>query len=134
MNTRIEPYLPQLQSAFEQHDVSLAYLFGSHAKGNPRPDSDLDIAVLFDNTWEGNPFPDTQANLPQTIEKPVGEVSLPRLSDPQAPTHIKLHLAMIGIFHSGSSDDTIRLWDAASGAHKHTLTGHEGSVIPNYFK
>jgi predicted nucleotidyltransferase len=65
MNTvNIEPYLPQLQSAFEQHDVSLAYLFGSQAKGNVRPDSDLDIAVLFNNPWEGNslwegnPFPD----------------------------------------------------------------------------
>ena len=129
MNTvNIEPYLPQLQSAFEQHDVSLAYLFGSQAKGNVRPDSDLDIAVLFNNPWEGNslwegnpfpdrwegnpfpdrwegnPFPDIQANPPQTLEQPVGEASLPRLSNPKPPTHVKLHLAMIDIFHRDDVD------------------------------
>jgi uncharacterized protein YutE (UPF0331/DUF86 family)/predicted nucleotidyltransferase len=46
----LEPYLPQLKTALEQHDVRLAYLFGSYAKGKARPDSDLDIAVLFDET------------------------------------------------------------------------------------
>ena len=29
---------------------------------------------------------------------------------------------------SGSVDHTIRLWDAVTGAHKQTLTGHRGSV------
>ncbi len=29
---------------------------------------------------------------------------------------------------SGSGDNTIRLWDAVTGAHKHTLTGHRGYV------
>lgn len=76
----IEPYLPKLQRAFEQHDVSLAYLFGSQAKGNVRPDSDLDIAVLFDNSWEGNPLPD------------------------KAPMHVKLHIAMTHIFHRNDVD------------------------------
>ena len=29
---------------------------------------------------------------------------------------------------SGSSDDTVRLWDAVTGEHKQTLTGHTGEV------
>jgi WD40 repeat protein len=29
---------------------------------------------------------------------------------------------------SGSGDDTIRLWDAATGTHQHTLEGHSGYV------
>ena len=90
----IEPYLPQLQSVFEQHDVSLAYLFGSQAKGNVRPDSDLDIAVLFDNPWAENPVPEWEGNLPQTIEQPCPPL---RLSNPKPPTHVKLHVAMMDI-------------------------------------
>jgi WD40 repeat protein len=29
---------------------------------------------------------------------------------------------------SGSNDNTVRLWDAISGAHKHTLKGHAGGI------
>ena len=30
---------------------------------------------------------------------------------------------------SGSGDDTIRLWDAVTGAHKQTLTGHTDAIM-----
>lgn len=37
----------KLKNVFQKHEVVLAYLFGSRAKGIHRPDSDFDIAVLF---------------------------------------------------------------------------------------
>lgn len=43
----IENYLPELESAFEKHNVVLAYLYGSQVRGNASPLSDVDIAVLF---------------------------------------------------------------------------------------
>jgi predicted nucleotidyltransferase len=32
----------------DQHEVRLAFLFGSRARAGARPDSDFDIAVLLD--------------------------------------------------------------------------------------
>ncbi len=40
---------------FRKHNVQLAYLFGSQAKGNAAPESDFDVAVLFE---EGDEHPD----------------------------------------------------------------------------
>ncbi len=36
----------QIESALPAHTLQAIYLFGSHAKGHARPDSDLDIAIL----------------------------------------------------------------------------------------
>ena len=38
----------QLRVIFQKHDIALAYLFGSVARGTEGPSSDVDIAVLFD--------------------------------------------------------------------------------------
>ena len=35
--------------------VERIYLFGSHAKGNPRQDSDIDVAFVV-NDWQGDYF------------------------------------------------------------------------------
>ena len=43
----IDIFKPQLIELFKAHDVVLAYLFGSHAKGTAVSGSDIDIAVLF---------------------------------------------------------------------------------------
>lgn len=37
----------QVQASFARHDVLLAYLYGSQARGEAGPLSDVDIAVLF---------------------------------------------------------------------------------------
>lgn len=41
-----------LQALFIQYDVKLAYLFGSHIRGEISQFSDVDIAVLFGNKQE----------------------------------------------------------------------------------
>src|SRR5512139_2556302 len=38
---------PALQAACARHDVVLAYLYGSQARGEAGPLSDVDVAVLF---------------------------------------------------------------------------------------
>jgi len=49
-------------------DVSLAYLFGSLARGEARRDSDLDLAVLF----SGTPPPASVAEIAVAAERVVG--------------------------------------------------------------
>lgn len=42
-----EPEIAALRALFERHfPVRAVYLFGSHAEGRARPDSDLDLAVV----------------------------------------------------------------------------------------
>ncbi len=43
----IQDYDSQLNKAFEEHGVVLAYLYGSQVTGKAGPLSDVDIAVLF---------------------------------------------------------------------------------------
>ena len=43
LRAKLEPVLGKRES------VRVAYLFGSHARGDARADSDLDFAVLFEN-------------------------------------------------------------------------------------
>jgi hypothetical protein len=45
--TSLDELLPALQAACQRHDVVLAYLYGSQARGTPGPLSDVDVAVLF---------------------------------------------------------------------------------------
>jgi predicted nucleotidyltransferase len=43
----LEPYRQALDQAFERREVTLAYLYGSQARGDAGPLSDVDVAVLF---------------------------------------------------------------------------------------
>lgn len=47
-----EEILSRIRDALKAHEraIACAYLFGSRARGDFRPDSDLDVAVLFDET------------------------------------------------------------------------------------
>jgi predicted nucleotidyltransferase len=44
----LEPYQQALAKAFEHRGVTLAYLYGSQARGDAGPLSDVDVAVLFE--------------------------------------------------------------------------------------
>ncbi len=43
----LDELLPALQAACQRHDVVLAYLYGSQARGAAGPLSDVDVAVQF---------------------------------------------------------------------------------------
>ena len=42
-----EEALEKLKALFQRSEVALAYLFGSHARGEAKPTSDIDIAILI---------------------------------------------------------------------------------------
>ena len=48
-NARSEELTADLAARLEaEPDIAVAYLFGSRARGNARPNSDVDVAVLLD--------------------------------------------------------------------------------------
>lgn len=74
----------RLIRAFASHgEVAAAWLFGSHAHGTARPDSDVDVAVLFARapapTLLG-PGTDLAADLERSLGRPVDLVVLNRAS------------------------------------------------------
>ncbi len=58
---KIKDYLKELK----KHNISIekAFIFGSYAKGNSRPDSDIDIAIIS-NDFEGIRFCDRDKLIP----------------------------------------------------------------------
>ncbi len=53
-----------------EHKVKSLYLFGSYAKGTPKPNSDVDFLVTFNNVDLYNYF-DNYLNLKDELEKIV---------------------------------------------------------------
>ena len=50
-------------------EVVLAYLFGSHARGRPRPISDIDFAILLSGTVPRDSYLDAQIALTQVLTR-----------------------------------------------------------------
>lgn len=57
-----------LDDVFAEHDVAVAYLFGSRVEGRERPGSDHDVAVLF----AGTPPWDATVRLGAALEPVLG--------------------------------------------------------------
>lgn len=65
-----------LQAAIEEssHDVSAAYLYGSHARGTARANSDVDLAILVLDSAEGTLESlalDLEGDLEKRLHRPV---------------------------------------------------------------
>lgn len=47
----VQAMIPKIQTYLATQPVERAYLFGSCARGEERPDSDVDLLVTLDYTW-----------------------------------------------------------------------------------
>jgi predicted nucleotidyltransferase len=78
-----ESLIQALQDTFRETGVAVAcaYLFGSHARGEARPDSDVDLAVLFPEPPPAGllgPHETLAAELERRLRRPVDLVVLNR--------------------------------------------------------
>lgn len=79
-NRGVETLATRIADAFEgRADVVAVYLFGSHARGDARPNSDVDVAVLFasrpPSTLDAPRFV-LEGELERTLGKPVDLIVL----------------------------------------------------------
>lgn len=87
--------------AFASQPVRFAYLFGSHATGTARPDSDVDVAVSLDPGVE----PDRRLDLALVISRELatasglGKIDVIVLDD--APLPLKGRIASEGVMVYG---------------------------------
>ena len=65
-------------SAFPGRRLLGAWLYGSHAAGRSRPDSDIDVAVLFDEPLDPVSLFDAGTRLASFMKAPVDLVDLRR--------------------------------------------------------
>lgn len=70
-------------AALEQHpEISLAYVFGSVAKGRARLDSDVDVAVLSDAPLSADQRIQLVSDIAAATGRPVDLVDLSRVGEP----------------------------------------------------
>lgn len=73
-----EAVAQEFAAAFPKHRLLGAWLYGSHAHGRSRPDSDLDIAVLCDAQLDPVMLFDSSGRLAARLAAPVDLVDLRR--------------------------------------------------------
>ena len=71
-----ETLLQELAASFPGQRVLGAWLFGSHARGEPRPGSDVDLAVRADGPLDPVALCDASGRLAAEIGAPVDLVDL----------------------------------------------------------
>lgn len=80
-----------------QYDVSEAYLFGSFARGEQRPDSDIDLRLVCGNTMTFGALYELSHELEKELERKVDVVT-------NQPEHMRLP------FRKSIKQEEIRLY------------------------
>ena len=76
MEKRLEGALEKIRKVLEKRpEVLAAYLYGSHAKGYAREDSDIDVAVMMSPDFSGNPY-NYQFDLESEVIRTVPDVKV----------------------------------------------------------
>lgn len=95
MSIDLEPIKTCLR---QQPSIVVAYLFGSQATGQARPDSDIDIAVLLESGWQPGQYLDARLRLmnelASLIDKKVDVVILNQAS-PLLKHHVLLQKQLL---------------------------------------
>jgi predicted nucleotidyltransferase len=102
--------MEKIRKALTKPEVSIAYLFGSRARGTERKDSDYDIAVLFQN--ENVTILDEAKlakELASALEIPVDKVNVVALN--RADARLKARVLKEGIPVYYKSEEEKRRWE-----------------------
>lgn len=78
IRNQLNPLIPEIIAEFPS--VLVMYLFGSHASGTPKPDSDVDIAVFTDGSETPTMDLELGVFLQQRLKRPVDVVILQKVS------------------------------------------------------
>jgi len=76
MEKSLEKALEKIRKVLSKRpEVLAAYLYGSHAKGYAREDSDVDVAVMMSPDFSGDPYK-YQFDLESDVSRAVGEANV----------------------------------------------------------
>lgn len=78
-------------------EISMAYLYGSYAKGNPRSHSDIDVAVYFDQITDDTQYPyGYRADLISSLIKLLGTNKIDLIIINDAPIYLRYQVIRYG--------------------------------------
>jgi predicted nucleotidyltransferase len=99
-----------LEGVLRKHNVVLAYLFGSHARGFGRPDSDYDIAVLMDRS-EVTVMDEIELalDIADALKVPADRVDVVALNI--ADTMLKARVLREGAVIYAENEDVRKVWE-----------------------
>ncbi len=76
MEKSLENALEKIRKVLEKRPEVLAgYLYGSHAKGYARKDSDIDVAIMMFPNFSGDPYK-YQFDLESEVDRAVGNIKV----------------------------------------------------------
>jgi len=76
MEKSLEKALEKIRKVLSKRpEVLAAYLYGSHAKGYAREDSDIDVAIMMSPDFSGDPYK-YQFDLECDVSRAVGEAKV----------------------------------------------------------
>ncbi|RLF09981.1 MAG: hypothetical protein DRJ69_03730, partial [Thermoprotei archaeon] len=104
--------LTALTPVFKKHQVSLAYLFGSRARGTAREDCDYDIAVLFAKEPTIIDEINLSIELAKALQEPVDRVDVVSLN--RDDTLIKRRVLKEGVLIYYGEEQLKRKWERAA--------------------
>jgi len=99
-----------LEEVFKKHNVALAYLFGSRARGCSRPDSDYDIAVIISRA-EVTVMDEIKLalDIADALKVPADKVDVVALNN--ADTMIKAKVLREGVIIYAENENIRKIWE-----------------------
>ena len=88
---KINPFLSR------RHEILIAYLYGSYAKGTPRSSSDIDVAIYLKHRVDDNQYPyGYRAEIITSLIKLLGTNKIDLIILNDVPTFLKFQVIRYG--------------------------------------